>query len=329
MFGGISRKGKYSTDDFTAQRDARVNQLKSEMRQHIRCLSSYEQFSEDWFDMVDSLQQVARVACVENSSPLDAGTGSDQKGRNSGGTLWDQERDEIAVRTLLEEGKLNLCLRLLFEFKEMELQKGKAMLEHMKEESGYPYSKLRNVMEVFEESVGLILQRALSHVEALQIIDMPMLVSHCRNILKSLCETDVLEDDLEKRQQCLVFSYLECIAKFVEKMDEDRVMDLVSEMNIVPTALTAVRTHYDKFELATLQTIARFLAGIFGTETFVTEPDRFLPDESTKKDLLSLKILFVDNLATIPEFKRKIRPLLDNLRKMARKFPDSVKDAAN
>jgi hypothetical protein len=37
------------------------------------------------------------------------------------GSLWDQERDEISVRVLLEEGKLNLALRILQQYMEVAL----------------------------------------------------------------------------------------------------------------------------------------------------------------------------------------------------------------
>lgn len=42
-----------------------------------------------------------------------------QQGKKTSGTLWDQEQDELAVRILLEEGKLNLALRILHKFKQV------------------------------------------------------------------------------------------------------------------------------------------------------------------------------------------------------------------
>jgi len=38
------------------------------------------------------------------------------QGKNVSGTLWDQEKEELAIRILMEEGKLNLLLRLLCDF---------------------------------------------------------------------------------------------------------------------------------------------------------------------------------------------------------------------
>lgn len=49
-----------------------------------------------------------------------AASAPQQQGKKAQGTLWDQEKDELAIRILLEEGKLNLCLRTLQNFKECE-----------------------------------------------------------------------------------------------------------------------------------------------------------------------------------------------------------------
>jgi hypothetical protein len=76
--------------------------------------------------------QVANVAFMEKHMPAGAEAASaaagaagaaaapQQQGKKAQGTLWDQEKDELAIRILLEEGKLNLCLRTMQNFKECE-----------------------------------------------------------------------------------------------------------------------------------------------------------------------------------------------------------------
>ena len=55
--------------------------------------------------MIESLQHIANVASMEHRLPRDV---------NDSATLW--EGDEQTVRFLLEEGKLNLCVRLMREY---------------------------------------------------------------------------------------------------------------------------------------------------------------------------------------------------------------------
>ena len=57
----------------------------------------------EWLSMVDSLQHISSIAVMEQKLPQQAGGGEM--------TLWD--KDDMAVRMVLEEGKLNMCLRVL------------------------------------------------------------------------------------------------------------------------------------------------------------------------------------------------------------------------
>lgn len=58
----------------------------------------------DWLKLAESLQQVANVASMETHLPggVEESSGLPQQGKKAGGTLWDQEKDEMSVRILLE-----------------------------------------------------------------------------------------------------------------------------------------------------------------------------------------------------------------------------------
>merc|ERR1719192_800926 len=89
------------------------------MREHIRKFHYHPVLSDGWISMADKVSQVAEVAFLEMGVPFKTDTKLvDLKGRKTDGTLWDQENDQLAVKILIEEGKINLCLRLLHEFKE-------------------------------------------------------------------------------------------------------------------------------------------------------------------------------------------------------------------
>jgi hypothetical protein len=59
--------------------------------------------SKEWLAMVESLQHISSIAVMEQKLPKQAG--------QDVMTLWD--KDDMAVRMVLEEGKLNMCLRVL------------------------------------------------------------------------------------------------------------------------------------------------------------------------------------------------------------------------
>lgn len=60
--------------------------------------------------MAEIFGRVAHISDVESSLPS----------AKKDGTLW--ETEEQALRFLLEDGKLNLCLRVLIEFKSIQIE---------------------------------------------------------------------------------------------------------------------------------------------------------------------------------------------------------------
>ncbi len=62
--------------------------------------------SDPWFEMAEIFGRVAHISDVESQLPAS---------KKGDATLW--ETEEQALRFLLEDGKLNLCLRILIEFK--------------------------------------------------------------------------------------------------------------------------------------------------------------------------------------------------------------------
>lgn len=100
--------------------------------------------STEWRQMAELCGRIAHVADVE--SRLD-----------SSGTIW--EGDELALRFLMEDSKLNVCLRLLVEYREY---------------SG----EWEPILGKFEKGMTCLLIHAWRHVEALQTTDLPLLVAY-------------------------------------------------------------------------------------------------------------------------------------------------------
>jgi hypothetical protein len=71
---------------------------------------NYPILSDPWFEMADTFGRLANVSDVESALPS----------AKKDGTLW--ETEEQALRFLLEEGKLNMSLRSLTEFKSRQIQ---------------------------------------------------------------------------------------------------------------------------------------------------------------------------------------------------------------
>lgn len=66
--------------------------------------------SDPWFEMADVFGRIANISDMESKLPAS----------KKDATLW--ETEEQALRFLLEDGKLNLCLRNLIEFKQAQIK---------------------------------------------------------------------------------------------------------------------------------------------------------------------------------------------------------------
>ena len=97
-----SKDAKGGTSSMMDSLNARLAQ---DLRAQVRRLGCFPVYSPPWVEMVESLNHVAQVSSMESNLPQ----------AKEDATLW--ETDEAAVRFILEDGKLNLCVRAMIEFR--------------------------------------------------------------------------------------------------------------------------------------------------------------------------------------------------------------------
>ena len=182
----FSRKNAYETTDKSKGQnlDEMSRKLAVDLRKHVRRLEMLPHHTKEWLGLTDSLQHIANVALMEHRLP-----------REGDSTLW--EGEELTVRYMLEEGKLNLCLRLMEEYKRgqaAEQAKGAAAYEDFLKGVAaacecQDVALLKARLLVFEHNLGVLLRCALEHIEAVQTTDLPLLVSHCAAVLRHCAAT--------------------------------------------------------------------------------------------------------------------------------------------
>lgn len=146
-----AKTDKYSSKEKNDDIEDLSKKLAEDLRKHIRKLASFPLFADAWFEMADVLGRIANVSDMESK----LADGKDK-------TLW--ETEEQALRFLLEDGKLNLCLRNLIEFKQHE-RRARVI-------GTGPVFDFHVECDKFERGLGVILRNAWSHVEALQTTDL-------------------------------------------------------------------------------------------------------------------------------------------------------------
>ena len=106
--------------------------------------------------------------------------------RKAGGTLW--EGDELVLRFLVEDGKVNLCLRLVRDYLSFLDELESTGRELTAEESA--------VSARFERAAGVLLGNAWEHPEALQTSDLPLLVETTTSMARHSDPSVALEESL-------------------------------------------------------------------------------------------------------------------------------------
>lgn len=101
-----SKSDKYSSKEETDELGTLAAKLALDLRKHIRELGSFTILSEEWLESAEVFGRIANISDMESKLP----SGKDDA------TLW--ETEEQALRYLIEDGKLNLCLRNMIEYKQ-------------------------------------------------------------------------------------------------------------------------------------------------------------------------------------------------------------------
>jgi len=261
---------------------------------------------------------------------------SEFKGRDgeSEGTLWDQEQHENAIRILVEEAKVNLCLRMMNDYKKWAYDAGlkdqtmqHALQVFSAEGKQMSMPQLENKCTEFEEFLGLLLTKAFTHVETLQLMDIPLLIEHCALVLGKV--QSKLARGGTKTQETVVLYYFASLMTHSESLNNGEVLAKMRELDLMHLAVEVALTNQDSFPPEVVPEFLKGLAALANNEDFQTNVESFftpytqpmahLTTDGTKKQFLMLdEQMCVPFLRDNPDQKKHVRPLLDLFNKIKR-----------
>lgn len=287
----------------------------------MRNIHQYPILSPEWIAVVDSLKQLERLVQLEGRMPGNA-TVPECLGRNteSEGTLWDQESHENAIRILVEEAKVNLCLRIMNDYKKWCYSPSmkNETIKETKLSYGYSDAQIGQKMTQFEEALGLLLWRALVHVETLQLMDIPLLIEHCSLVLNQCVEDPECAKHL-RNQEVVILYYYSSLMKHAEALNNHELLAKAREHRLVHLVVEHVLTMGSVYPADLKFAVAEGLSALADNEDFRTnwedffvgldgeEQDRALKEKFLELDEKLAQTVIQEN----PDNKREIRPLLD------------------
>ena len=281
-------------------------------RKLAQSIHSHKPLDKDWKDMSVNLKRLAEIV-------FDESTVCDNNGNNNNNhnkiesTLWDNVNDKdksnasinlSVVRLLLEEGKLNLLLRLLTNFKSIESRDDfKVAMESECNRNKIRMGSLMQLCTIYEQSLGILLFFCIQRIESLQILDCEHLVGYIANILNK--KNTVFRNSEErmnsfyihlfsndKRQEILVIYYLYILSTYFHKLGyEEKLMALIEKYQIISKSVAYIMKYHKILSFDVIQKYILFLSNCFQTETFSAEPEIFIFDEQDKNDKSTIKFL--------------------------------------
>jgi hypothetical protein len=327
----MASAAKYAHEDVgEAERPLRV--CAEAGRKCVRNIQQYPILSVEWIALVDSLKQLTRLVQLEGRMPANTKV-SEAAGRNqdSDGTLWDQETHENAIRILVEEAKVNLCLRMMAEYKNWQYNPPLRQSMVAEAVANYEYNEmqLEQKCRMFEESLGVLLKQAFQHVETLQLMDIPMLMEHLCLIFTKSGELRAADSPPfgAKSQESLATFYFASLMKHAEELNNGELLAKAREQNLIQLAAYHVLTSTSECQAEVTLAAAEGFAALADNEDFRTCWQSHFTDASgaldvAKKDLfLQLEEKCVNEVLKVsPDKKKDLRPVLDFFNLIRRTF---------
>ena len=218
-----------------------------------------------------SLQHIATIAKMEHRLPAE----------NAASTLW--EEDEVVVRFILEEGKLNMCLRYMNDFITRSLvdinSRGREQwLARTARSLELEPIELESRLAGFEASLGQLLRCCFLHIEAVQTTDIPQLFEHVRFVLLMTQDGRLpTMPSWEQSQPSLVLRYLAAVLERIEPIGENKMMPDIERRQLIPLVIHHLHDFHQSIPPEDMAGGCRFLALAFDTEEFETNRNLYLP----------------------------------------------------
>ena len=228
-------RAKYAHED---EADAKRGRAEQELRRRVQAIQPTPSFTAEWFEMLEvstcgrragsgglttnqALVHVTETAQLQRKAPNPkAGDVAGISGATP--TLWDKET--VAVRLLLEEGKLNVCLRLLYRHRRQATQPNfPQLLASVSKTRGMTVQRLRSNLAVYEGCLAKILACAYENVEVVQTTELSEAVEYAFYVLNEFCRGRC-KDELGLLVPTCACYNLRAFALHMDQLGEKRVM---------------------------------------------------------------------------------------------------------
>jgi len=309
---------KYERTDVNDNEKQQTRVRITAARNYIRQIKSLEILSQEWISLVDAIEQLSRLSQMETHIP-ETKVVAHQEGRVEGeGTLWDQSAHEETIRVLVEEAKVNLCLRMMNDYKKWDYDPDERSLKLARaaQRFGCDEGQLERSCQTFEDCLGVLLVRALAHVETLQLTDIPLILEHVQMVMNHVDDYGTSKTFSPKSQETICIYYYSTVLKYTEELNAPEILGRLKELDLILLINKFLSQNFVPLE-ALVEVLVGY-AALCDNEDYQSNWQSFFPTEEHIDYFLELDKAAQKMLAHYEERKSDLRPLLDFLLKLAR-----------
>ena len=130
---------------------------------------------------------------------------------------------------------------------------------------------------------------------------------------------EINQDNLDIRQESLIFHYLNAVYKNIEHLTEDQVFHWSKENNTFSMMLDILQNFHATFPNHVKMVLLEALGAFCDTETFKTKREEFYRDEEQKNSLIVARNSYIRELiVAYPDRRKFVRPFLDAIDRIER-----------
>lgn len=291
------------------------DRLTEDLRMAVRRLGLFPVFSTPWVNMVSSLSRMAVVSDMEGNLPQ----------QNKDATIW--ETQENFVRFIVEDGKLNVIMRAMIEYK-------KYRLASMNTPDEIEINERISLCNDFENSLGKVLYHCWSHVEVVQTTELLPLVEYIAATLRDALSTEealaklIADPMLAQKQEVMCLLYVGRVLQHIEALREERIMPLLRKAEVFPKMVVFLLRVHSYLPQNVVKLSINALSMWVETEDYSTYTSAYLGTDSsasltavdTLHELLELRTqIAAPLLKSLPRDQRmQVKPLVDAIDKYER-----------
>lgn len=169
-------------------------------------------------------------------------------------------------------------------------------------------------MQVFEESLGMLLYICYESLEAVQISDIDSVIGHVEMVMRNALSLQFEPpSQFRAKQEILVFGYLSHFLSRSQKINDELLGRSIVDREIFSLSVSIMSKFGQSWSRTDQFMAAEALSQMMDSDFFKSRRETFWSDDELRQSFIGLNDLFVKNLLTDYQSRKALRALTSEI----------------